>query len=309
MSSRSSLQPPPEALIRTGVYRNPAEDVFAVRPLSPAIGAVVEGLDLARPLAQKDLATVRDLLLRHQVLFFRNQDLSPQAQRDFAAAFGPLHIHPVYPTVPGVPEAILLDTDRNDLKDNALWHTDVTFSPTPPLGSVLAARLLPPSGGDTLWASGTAAWRALSSGMKQRLEGLVAVHEFTRSFPLSRFGRTEAEKRDWMQARANCPPVEHPVIRVHPETGERAIFVNQGFTTEICGLEPEESASLLNFLFQHVTRPEFSLRWSWQEGDVAFWDNRVTQHYAVDDYRPHRRIMHRVTIEGDRPIGPAASRQ
>ncbi|ASC06982.1 taurine dioxygenase [Acetobacter pasteurianus] len=278
-------------------------------PLSPAIGAIVSGVNLAQSLTAKTESRLRELLLRHQVLFFRNQNITPRQQRNFAQRFGPLHQHPIYPTVADVPEIIVLDTEQNDLKDNALWHTDVTFSQTPPLGAVLAARHLPPSGGDTLWASATAAYDALSDGMKLRLEHLTALHDFTHSFPLSRFGRTEAEKQKWLRTREQQPPVEHPVIRIHPETNKRAIFVNEGFTTEVCGLEIEESAALLRFLFQHLSKPEFSVRWTWREGDVAFWDNRATQHYAVDDYRPHRRIMHRATILGDRPFGPAITQQ
>ncbi|ARW11597.1 taurine dioxygenase [Acetobacter ascendens] len=280
-----------------------------VTPLSPAIGAIVYGVNLSQPLTSDVESRLRELLLLHQVLFFRNQTITPRQQRDFAQHFGPLHLHPIYPTVTDAPEIIVLDTEQNDLKDNALWHTDVTFSQTPPLGAVLAARHLPPAGGDTLWASATAAYDALSDGMKLRLEHLTALHDFTHSFPLSRFGRTQAEKQKWLRTREQLPPVEHPVIRIHPETNKRAIFVNEGFTTEICGLEIEESAALLRFLFQHLSKPEFSVRWTWQEGDVAFWDNRATQHYAVDDYRPHRRIMHRATILGDRPFGPVITQQ
>lgn len=280
-----------------------------VTPLSPAIGAIVYGVNLSQPLTSDVESRLRELLLLHQVLFFRNQTITPRQQRNFAQHFGPLHLHPIYPTVTDAPEIIVLDTEQNDLKDNALWHTDVTFSQTPPLGAVLAARHLPPAGGDTLWASATAAYDALSDGMKLRLEHLTALHDFTHSFPLSRFGRTQAEKQKWLRTREQLPPVEHPVIRIHPETNKRAIFVNEGFTTEICGLEIEESAALLRFLFQHLSKPEFSVRWTWQEGDVAFWDNRATQHYAVDDYRPHRRIMHRATILGDRPFGPVITQQ
>ncbi|QDH25216.1 taurine dioxygenase [Neokomagataea tanensis] len=278
---------------------------WSVRPLSPSLGAVVQGVDLAKLQSREALAAIKALLLEHEVLFFRQQDISPQQHRALGAAFGHLHIHPVYPSVPGVPEAMVLDTDQQDLKDNALWHTDVTFSETPPLGAILAARHLPPCGGDTLWASGTAAYEALSPLMKEHLESLTAIHDFTRSFPLARYGQTPDEYERWKAARDRHPPVEHPVIRVHPESGRRALFVSEGFTTEICGIEADESSALLNYLFRHATKPEFQIRWSWQEGDVAFWDNRTTQHYAVDDYRPHRRIMHRVTIVGDRPFGPS----
>ncbi|MDF7674652.1 taurine dioxygenase [Acetobacteraceae bacterium ESL0709] len=280
---------------------------WEIERLSPHIGAIIRGIDMRVPLSDTSKAELRELLLRHQVVFMRDQDLTPAQQRDFAGSFGTLHIHPVFPTVPDVPEAIVLDTQQNDLKDNALWHTDVTFSETPPMGAVLMARKLPPTGGDTLWASASAAYEALSPGMKASLENLTALHDFTRSFPLSRFGRTEEERNGWMKTRNEHPPVEHPVIRIHPETGKRGLFVNEGFTTEICGLEHDESQALLAFLFRHLARPEFQVRWIWREGDVAFWDNRITQHYAVDNYRPHHRIMHRVTIMGDKPFGPSES--
>ncbi|NHO32788.1 taurine dioxygenase [Acetobacter fallax] len=302
------FSPLPDALVVGGRHDSGASCIafgrWQVERLSPGIGAVVHGVDLAGPLPASAIAGLRDLLLSHQVLFFRGQSLTSRQHRDLGAAFGSLHIHPVYPTVAGVPEAIVLDTDRTDLKDNALWHTDVTFSETPSLGAILVARHLPETGGDTLWASTTAAYDALSPVMKVHLDGLTALHDFTRSFPLSRFGRSPEERDRWMAVRNRHPPVEHPVIRIHPETGRKAIFVNEGFTSEICDLEPEEGAALLAFLFRHLAKPEFQIRWSWRDGDVAFWDNRVTQHYAVDDYRPHRRIMHRVTILGDRPVGP-----
>ncbi|WP_237442481.1 taurine dioxygenase [Saccharibacter sp. 17.LH.SD] len=277
-----------------------------VERLSPAIGAVVEGVDLSQPLTLGLRDDLNELLLRHQVLFFRKQNVSPVQQRDFARNFGELHRHPIFPFVPDVPEAIVLDTAKNDLRDNALWHTDVTFEQEPPKAAVLAARLLPETGGgDTIWASGTAAYDALSDGLKTRIDLLTAQHDFTKSFPTSRFGRTEEELRKWTETRNARPPVTHPVVRVHPETGKNALFVNEGFTTEINDVDSGESQALLSYLFHHATKPEFSVRWRWEEGDIAFWDNRITQHYAVDDYRPARRVMNRVTILGDRPFGPS----
>ncbi|MFC3533627.1 taurine dioxygenase [Vogesella facilis] len=270
--------------------------------LSPAIGAVVAGIDLAQPLT----TTLRDeltaALLQHQVLFFRGQDLSPRQQRDFAAWFGDLHVHPLYPQIAELPQIMVLDTAQNDLRDNAIWHTDVTFIDTPPLGSVLAARQLPPYGGDTLWASGTAAYAALSPRLQQLLDGLSATHDFTKSFPLERFGHTPEALARYEETRRSTPPVSHPVVRTHPVSGDKALFVSDGFTTRINELQPAESDALLALLFAHYAKPEFSVRWRWQPGDVAFWDNRVTQHYAVDDYRPAHRVMHRATILGDKPF-------
>lgn len=273
---------------------------ISATPLTPVIGALVSGVDLARPLAPADAATLTDLLHRHLVLFFENQALSPALQRDLAANFGQLHIHPIYPHVAEVPEIIVLDTHADNLPDNDNWHTDVTFIETPPLGAILSAQRLPPTGGDTLWASGIAAYNALSAPWRDFLGGLDAEHDFVKSFPLERYAGTD-ERGRWFEAQSKHPPVRHPVIRTHPVTGRKALFVNEGFTTRIIGLTPRESEATLRFLLDHVARPEFTLRWRWREGDVAFWDNRVTQHYATADYLPARRVMHRATILGDRP--------
>jgi taurine dioxygenase len=269
--------------------------------LTPALGALVQGIDLARPMSADEQQEIRQALILHQVLFFRDQNISPIQQRDFAARFGDLHTHPIYPQHPEASQILVLDTEAHDLKDNAIWHTDVTFSETPPLGAVLAARQLPENGGDTLWASSFAAYDALSDRLRILLEGLTATHDFTKTFPLKRFGLTAADRQRWNETRLNNPPLSHPVVRTHPESGRKGLFVNEGFTAEINELPEEEGKALLNFLFAHQSRPEFSVRWRWALGDVAFWDNRSTSHYAVDDYRPARRVMHRATILGDKP--------
>ncbi|ATB38529.1 taurine dioxygenase [Cystobacter fuscus] len=273
-----------------------------ITPLNPALGAVIEGIDLREPLSDSHRDSIEKALLQHQVLFFRDQPLTPRQQAAFAARFGELHIHPIYPNIPEQPQVLVLDTAVTDVRDNAIWHTDVTFLETPALGAVLAAKKLPPCGGDTLWASSSAAFDALSKPMQKLLDGLTALHDLTRSFPLERFGTTQEDLARYEEAKRKNPPRTHPVVRTHPVTGRKGLFVNDGFTTRINELEPAESDTLLRFLFAHSTRPEFSLRWRWQENDVAFWDNRITQHYAVDDYRPQRRVMHRATILGDKPF-------
>ncbi|MFL7964108.1 taurine dioxygenase [Pseudomonas sp. NFIX10] len=273
-----------------------------ITPLSTALGAQIEGIDIRQPLSQAHRDTLEQALLEHQVLFFRDQPIEPPQQARFAAYFGDLHIHPIYPNVPEQPEVLVLDTAVTDVRDNAVWHTDVTFLPTPALGAVLSAKLLPAVGGDTLWASGIAAYEALSEPFKRLLEGLTATHDFTRSFPLERFGNTAEDLARWEEARRKNPPLSHPVIRTHPVSGRRSLFVNEGFTTRINELSESESEAILKLLFAHATRPEFTLRWRWQVNDVAFWDNRVTQHFAVDDYRPARRVMHRATVLGDVPF-------
>lgn len=270
--------------------------------LSPALGAQISGVDLGRDLTGEQRNTIEQALLDHHVLFFRDQPITPQQQARFAANFGDLHIHPIYPNVPEQPEVLILDTAVTDVRDNAIWHTDVTFLPAPALGAVLAAKQVPAYGGDTLWASGIAAFEALSAPMQTLLDGLTATHDFTRSFPLERFGNTAEDLARWEDARRKNPPLSHPVIRTHPVSGRKALFVNEGFTTRINELEAAESEAILKWLFAHGTRPEFTLRWRWQANDVAMWDNRVTQHYAVDDYRPQRRVMHRATILGDAPF-------
>lgn len=271
-------------------------------PLSPALGARVEGVDLSQPLAAAERDAIERALLQHQVLFFRNQPLTPRQQADFARRFGDLHIHPIYPNVPEQPEVLILDTAVTDVRDNAIWHTDVTFLPTPAMGAVLSAKQVPAWGGDTLWASGGAAYEALSAPLKQLLDGLTATHDFTKSFPLERFGSTAEDLARYEATRRQHPPLSHPVIRTHPVSGRKCLFVSEGFTTRINELEAAESQAILNLLFAHSTRPEFTVRWHWQAGDVAFWDNRCTQHYAVDDYRPQRRVMHRATVLGDVPV-------
>jgi len=273
-----------------------------IHPLSPALGAQISGVDLSRDLTGEQRNVIERALLDHQVLFFRDQPITPQQQARFAAHFGDLHIHPIYPNVPEQPEVLILDTAVTDVRDNAIWHTDVTFLPTPALGAVLSAKQVPAYGGDTLWASGIAAFEALSRPMQALLDGLTATHDFTRSFPLERFGNTAEDLARWEETRRKNPPLSHPVIRTHPVSGRKALFVNEGFTTRINELEAAESEAILKLLFAHGTRPEFTLRWRWQANDVAMWDNRVTQHYAVDDYRPQRRVMHRATILGDAPF-------
>ncbi|AUB73466.1 taurine dioxygenase [Pseudomonas paraversuta] len=275
---------------------------LTITPISSALGAQIDGVDLTRPLSPLQRDAIEQALLEYQVIFFKQQSITPQQQARFAANFGDLHIHPIYPNVPEQPEVLVLDTAVTDVRDNAVWHTDVTFLPTPALGAVLSAKQLPAFGGDTLWASGIAAFEGLSRPLQVLLDGLTATHDFTKSFPLERFGSTPEDLQRWEQTRKNNPPLSHPVIRTHPVSGRKSLFVNEGFTTRINELSEAESEAILKLLFAHSTRPEYTIRWRWQENDVAFWDNRVTQHYAVDDYRPNRRVMHRATILGDAPF-------
>ena len=282
-------------------------NVLRIEPLTPNIGAVLRGVNLAERASDGMIDDIRQALLKHQVIFFEDQDLSPAQQRDFAARFGELHVHPLYDTAGDEhPEIMVIDNHTDNPTDNNFWHTDVTFIETPPLGAILHARQLPPVGGDTMWASMTAAYRALSAPMQRFLEGLEAVHDFAYAFSPQGLAGSQAGAEKYEKARATHPPVIHPVIRTHPETGEPGIFVNSVFTSRIKGLRREESRALMDFLNRHVQQPEFVVRWRWTPGAVAFWDNRCTQHRAVDDFLPHRRVMNRATILGDRPVFKAA---
>jgi len=269
--------------------------------LSPSLGAIVHGLDLAADLPEAAISAIQSGLEAHQVLFFRNQNLTPIQQRDFARRFGELHIHPVYPGDAAVPEIMVLEYDENLRGHQNNWHTDVTFIETPPFGSVLFAEDIPPTGGDTIWASTYAAFEALSPTLQHFLSGLQAVHDFAKNFTPDRF-RTYGVDNRLAETYNKHKPVSHPVVRTNPLTGRRGLFVNRSFTSHIEGLERAESDAILAFLYTHLETPEFQVRWRWETGAVAFWDNRFTQHYALSDYFPHHRRVRRATILGDRPV-------
>ena len=281
-------------------------NALAIKPLTPTIGALVSGIDLG-DLSDGAVDDLRAALLKHQVLFMEGQSLTPVQQRDAAARFGSLHTHPLYPGHSDAPEIMMLDYGPDKSTDDDHWHTDVTYEEAPAMGAILYAERVPSSGGDTLWSSMTAAYKALSKPMRDFLDGLSAVHDFTHAFPAEGQAGSDAGRERYEKARAAHPPVVHPVVRTHPETGELALFVNSVFTSRIKGLRREESRALLDLLYRHIQQPEFCVRWKWSEGAVAFWDNRCTQHYAVNDYRPERRTLRRATLNGDKPyFRPAA---
>jgi taurine dioxygenase len=276
-----------------------------VRKLTPAIGAVLSGVDISQPLSKETKAAIEKALVENHVIFFENQhNLTPETHREFAKQFGPLHTHPYFPNLKdqGVPELIVFDTHIKNPPDSNNWHTDVTFEKTPPLGCVLRAIQTPAVGGDTCWASTVAAYNALSPSFQTLLDGLTATHDFSKAFPPERWGKGNEE--EGRRIVAMHPPVSHPVVRVHPVTGQKCVFAG-GFVTKINDVSREESDAIIRLLREHVGKPEFIVRWQWKKGDVAFWDNRSTQHYAVADYLPERRIMNRATIIGDVPYGPS----
>ncbi|ENV37731.1 hypothetical protein F959_01251 [Acinetobacter venetianus RAG-1 = CIP 110063] len=277
-----------------------------IEMIKPTIGAIIHDVDLNKA-DENTTQQIQQALLDHHVIFFRKQQLAPQAQAELARSFGSLHIHPIYPSIDNVPEIIVLDSWKQDLRDNELWHTDVTFSQKPPLGCVLQAIKIPPVGGDTLWSSGAAAFAALDQDLQTKLKGLTATHDICQSFPLERFAHNDVERHKLEETFKRNPPVVHPVVRTHPVTGQPILFVSEGFTTRINELDETESVELLQYLFAHATNEQFHLRWQWQAGDVAIWDNRCTQHKALFDYGDAHRIMHRATINGDVPFYQAAS--
>ncbi|MFD3525107.1 TauD/TfdA dioxygenase family protein [Streptomyces sp. NPDC058653] len=268
-------------------------ELFELVPQSATIGAEIHGLDLSAPPSPVLRDEINRALLEWKVLFFRGQRLSPGAQRAFALAWGELETNPLL-TAGDAEDVARFDRTAVPTFEN-VWHTDVTFRERPAMGAVLQLREVPPAGGDTLWADMAVAYDNLPREVRDRIDGAVAVHDFVPGF--ARFypaGRL-AEFQDLF------PPVEHPVVRTHPETGRRMLFVNTSFTTRIVGMPREESDRLLRLLFQQAHVPEYQVRFRWRAGDIAFWDNRATQHYAVADYGSHRRIAERVAVVGDRP--------
>ena len=273
-----------------------------VVPLTATIGAEIRGVDLATaPDDAEAMSRIERALHDHLVIFFREQRLTPDQQIRFAGWFGPFEHHAFAKPHPDHPEMTVLDQITPETDGANSWHSDSSFMEQPALGSVLAAVQLPPLGGDTCWASMYAAFDALSPRMQTMLDGLTALHDIV--MPLEKaIAGGHSVGSDLAEIRRAWPPMEHPVVRHHPVTGRRALYVNSNFTTRILGIAKAESDVVLPFLLQHVQRPDFQVRFRWAPGSVAFWDNRVTQHFAVPDYTGHRRIMHRVTLTGERPV-------
>lgn len=270
-----------------------------------ALGAYVKDVSLADAAASNDLfGAIREALLEHQVLFFRDQDISPVDYQAFARRFGQVEGHPAYETVPEAPDVQILESTEAAPSKIEAWHTDMTFRTAPPAITLLHGQIIPPYGGDTLWASISAAYEGLSEPIRRLLDDLEAVHDFRHGFQESLAEPGGAERL--APAIAENPPVTHPLIVTHPETGKRVIYVNALFTTHIVGLNRDESRMLLEFLYRHVVTEEYTVRLSWEPKTVAIWDNRATQHKPVNDFFPQHRKMHRVTIAGDRPVGQAA---
>jgi taurine dioxygenase len=276
-----------------------------VEPITASIGAEVRGVDLSQPLGDVVIAEIRKALLEHLVLVFRDQELDCDSHIAFARSFGEIKMPPVRTEHGGPPEVNVLDqtTPRGEGADN--WHADNTYTEKPPMGSVLRAVMLPSVGGDTAMASMYAAYEGLSAPIRQLCDGLTAVHDVTRSL-MKAIARGHSAA-NLLEMQKQLPPVEHPVVVVHPETGRRALFVNVNSTTRILDMSEAESEMLLRLLFEHVKEPEFQVRVRWDTRSLVFFDNRCVQHYAVADYH-ERRIAHRVAVAGERPVGIAGAR-
>ncbi|MDH5737229.1 MAG: taurine dioxygenase [Gammaproteobacteria bacterium] len=271
-----------------------------VKPIAGALGAEVSGVNLTRPLSVEELENLNAALLAHEVLFFRDQAMAPDDHARLADYFGPPQRHEAYPHVSGYPQITILENDQDNPSKIEMWHTDMTFRTCPPMGSILHGRVIPERGGDTLFSSMSAAYEDLSDSMQSFLSGLTAEHDFSWGFKES-LAEPGGRERLAEMVSAN-PPVIHPIVRTHPVSGRKGLFVNRLFTTHIKGMKSKESDSLLQFLFEHVTTPEFTCRFQWEVDSVAFWDNRITQHKPVNDYWPCHRMLQRITIDGDRPF-------
>jgi taurine dioxygenase len=273
---------------------------ITVEPLSGTLGAEVGGVDLS-VVDEATIAELRHAFLDHHVLFFRDQELSPEAQMRFGRCFGELDTHPFVEGMDAHPEVIEIVTEPDDrFNFGGGWHTDVTFLEQPDLGSILYAVDVPRVGGDTLFADQHAAYDALSETMKGILDGLVAKHSAGPQYAEGGYS-TRSRSMKTRSAEGAGRVVRHPLVRTHPETGRKSLYVNRAFTVGIEGMRPDESDALLEFLFNHAVREPFTCRFRWAPGSLAMWDNRSVQHYALYDYRGQRRHMRRVTIKGDRP--------
>ena len=270
-------------------------ETITVDKLTPIIGAEIGGVDLARP-SNRQLDEIHRALAENQVIFFRDQELTPEQHLDFGRNFGPLHIHPAAPHAPGHPELMIIHADKDSPRANGEnWHSDVSCDELPPLGSILYIKTCPPHGGDTLFASMYAAYEALSERMQRYLDGLAALHD---GEPVYRGLYANYGVAD----KASYPRAEHPVVRTHPVTGRKALYVNRGFTRRILGIPRDESEGVLRYLYEHMENPLFQCRFRWRANSVAFWDNRCVQHHAMWDYWPHTRSGFRVTVRGDKPV-------
>ena len=275
---------------------------FVATPFTPNIGATLHGLDLSQPLSDLAQTELKDALARFEVIFFRDQVLTPAQQVAFTRSFGQVNeVKAFFPRVESQPEIEIVESTAERPAANNNWHSDITWQANPPIGTSLYAQVIPASGGDTVWASMTTAYEALPADFKAYLETLSAMHNWEVTGWTEYLLRQDATGEQLQAARAKYPPVTHPVVRVHPVTGKKILYVNPTFTTHIHGLPRMQSDALLTQLFALITAPEIQARFRWQAHSLAVWDNRSTQHYAVMDYPPCHRKMERAGIIGHKP--------
>ena len=266
---------------------------LTIESLTPFIGAEITGVDL-KMVDNKQVADIRAALLKHQVVFFRDQTLNQEEHIHFARHFGELEIHPATPKGQNNPEVLHIAHGPESKGRENMWHSDVTWREKPSLGSILKAVEVPAVGGDTLFANMAEAYERLPDSIKDKIAGKIAVHDIARVFA-GRLNKTAEQLRE------TYPVIEHPVVRTHPETGANVLYVNNAFTSHIKGMDEDESMELLQALYRTASNPELQCRFRWKAGSLAFWDNRACQHFASSDYFPKVRKMERVTIAGDRP--------
>jgi taurine dioxygenase len=273
-----------------------AYETIQVKPVTPTIGAEIAGIDLKRPLGNQQFQEVHDALMAHQVLFFRDQDLTLDEHKAFGRLFGELAIHPNAKSPEGHPEILPIHADANSKRiSGERWHSDVSCDPEPPMGSILNLKTIPPMGGDTIFASMYAAYDALSQPMKTFLSQLTAIHDGAPNY-------NRTNRLNGVASNKVFPTAEHPLICTHPITGRQAIFVNPVFTVGIKDLPEDEAKAILEFLYDHCNKPHWQVRFRWEKNSIAFWDNRCVQHIAMWDYFPNVRSGFRVTVKGDRPF-------
>ncbi len=275
-----------------------------INPISGALGAEITGVDLSRSLDDHIFTEIQEAFLKYLVLFFPDQHIGPDELKAFGSRFGELDIHPFLPNLKDHPEIVVLEKkEAADTNVGNGWHSDMSFLEIPPLGSILYALSVPPYGGDTLFANMYLVYESFSEGLKDVIDGRYAVHDYARIFRESaRHGRTKVSTEEIESAREKIPPIEHPIFRTHPETGRKLLYGNSFFTSHFKDMTPEESRPLLEYFYRQTATPEFTCRYRWRQNTVALWDNRCTQHYAINDYQGHYRYMHRITISGDRPV-------
>ncbi len=273
---------------------------LTINPVSSALGAEIDNINLAQELKPDTIAELRQALLKYKVIFFKNQHITPRQHLSFAKKFGDIVQYPMVKGLKEVPEIVpVVKLENETVNFGGMWHSDTSYTQKPPMGSILVAREIPPFGGDTLFANQALAYEHLSNGMKKIIKDLIGIS-------LSSKKEVTESRQNLLTADneriTNDLSAQHPVVRTHPETGEKILYVNYGHTIRFENMTEEESSPILSYLFKHQRRPEFCCSFRWKVGSIAFWDNRSTQHNPVNDYDGYKRVMHRVTIAGDRPV-------